>query len=509
MKSQGNPKHYLYYSKRRKKRYHLKEVVIMKVSAIVLCLSILLLTVSACGGNTGTEQHITNTDTTVAKESAVPETEAQLTDSLPEIDFEGRTIQILTAAEQWSYFYEAEQTGNTVDDAVYQRNMAVEERFNVDLVHYMMNGYNAGKPEVKKALSNSVMSGSTDFDLVTGGSSYVTNLTTDKLLTDLYTMEYLDLSAPWWLNHVNKEVEIGNKLLLGAGYYGTNCIANAIGLFFNKAYIDIYGLEEPYRKVLDGVWTLDQMTAMAKSVLTDTNGDGVYHYSDDEFGFFGNKAILSLGSCGMGANFSEKNADGSVTILIPDEHMVDLNDRLVSFASSEGYFDWDEGFDMNPYDAFASGHSLFILTYLSTASKFRDMESGYGIVPMTKYDESQEEYVSVVVPDLAGIPYVVADFKTSAVILEALQYESWKTVRPAYYDITLKEKYANDTATGKMLDILMENTTCPFTYMYGALLGDDVIPYNMCKEGFNTWMEQRISGYQKNADSLAEAIKEE
>ena len=207
----------------------------MKVSAIMLCLSILLLTVSACGGNTGTEQQITNTDTTAAEESAAPETEAQLTDSLPEMDFEGRTIQILTAAEQWSYFYEAEQTGNTVDDAVYQRNMAVEERFNGDLVHYMMNGLGAGMPEVKKALSNSVMSGSTDFDLLTGGSSYVTNLTTDKLLTDLYTMEYLDLSAPWWLNHVNKEVEIGNKLLLGAGYYGTSCIANAYGLFFNKA----------------------------------------------------------------------------------------------------------------------------------------------------------------------------------------------------------------------------------------------------------------------------------
>lgn len=363
-------------------------------------------------------------------------------------------------------------------------------------------------PEVKKALSNSVMSGSTDFDLVTGGASYATNLTTEKLLTDLYTMEYLDLSAPWWLSYANQEAELGNQLLLGAGYYGTNCISQAIGLFFNKAYIDKYGLEEPYQKVLDGVWTWDQMTTMAKSVLTDTNGDGVYHYSDDEFGFFGNKATLSLASSGMGANFSKKNADGSVTILMPDEHMVDLNDRLVSFASSEGYFDWDEGFDMNPYDAFASDHSLFILTYLKNASKFRDMKSGYGIVPMPKYDEKQEEYVSVVVPDFAGIPYVVADFEASAVILEALQYESWKTVRPAYYDITLKEKYANDTNTGKMLDILMENTTCPFTYMYGYLLGTDFISDQMCNKEFNTWMAKKIDAYQKKADKLFENMRE-
>ncbi len=278
-----------------------------KITAILLCLAVLISAFSACGENADIEQNTTNIDTAVEEESITPETDAPLTDSLPDKDFGGRTIQILTAAEQWGYFYEAEQTGNTVDDAVYQRNMAVEERFNVNLVYYMMNGYYAGMSDVKGALSESVMSGDTNFDLVTGGGPYAINLTTDKLLKDLYTLDYLDLSAPWWLSYVNQEVELGNKLLLGAGYYGTTCIAYAIGLFFNKAYIDKYGLEEPYQKVLDGVWTWDQMTTMAKSVLTDTNGDGVYHYSDDEFGFFGSEGFLSVASSGMGANFSEKN----------------------------------------------------------------------------------------------------------------------------------------------------------------------------------------------------------
>lgn len=473
---------------------------------MLLCLAVLLPAISACGDKTKPSE--VNSDTAAGETPQTEETDTLLTDSLPDKDFGGRTIQVLTAAEQWAAFYEAEQTGNTVDDAVYLRNLTVEERFNVDLVHYIMDGYGAGMSDVKATLSDSVMSGDTDFDLVTGGAVYVTNLTTEKLLKDLYTLDYLNLSAPWWLSHVNQEAELGNTLLLGAGYYGTSCIASAMGLFFNKAFIDKYGLEEPYQKVLDGVWTWDQMTTMAKSVLTDTNGDGVYHYSDDEFGFFGSSALLSLASVGLGAKFSEKNKDGSVTILMPDEHTVAVNESLVSFVSSAGYFDWEKGFDMNPYDAFVADHSLFIISYLSQANKYREMKGGYGIVPMPKYDETQEEYVSFIGPDLAGVPYIVSDVEASAIILEALQYESWKTVRPAYYDITLKDKYSSDSVSGQMLDILMENSTCGFTYMYGYLLGGDFIPYQMSNEGFNTWMAARIKKYQEKANMLFERRSE-
>jgi len=480
----------------------------MKKSTIMLlCLAVLLPAISACGDKT--KPSAVNSDTAAGETPQTEETDALLTDSLPDKDFGGRTIQVLTAAEQWAAFYEAEQTGNTVDDAVYLRNRTVEERFNVDIVHYMMNGYAAGMSDVKATLSDSVMSGDTDFDLVTGGATYATNLTTEKLLKDLYTLDYLDLSAPWWLSHVNQEAELGNTLLLGGGYYGTSCIANAIGLFFNKAFIDKYGLEEPYQKVLDGVWTWDQMTTMAKSVLTDTNGDGVYYYADDELGMFATGGTFALSLAGLGANFSEKNEDGSVTILMPDERTVAVNERIVSFMAGEYVFDWDkEGFDMNPYDAFVSDHSLFIVSYLSNASRYRDMKSGYGIVPLPKYDETQEEYVTFVVPDLAGVPYIVADVEASAIILEALQYESWKTVRPAYYDITLKDKYSSDSVSGQMLDILMENPTCAFTYIYGYLLGDDFIPYQLSNEGFNTWMAARINAYQEKANMLFESRSE-
>ncbi len=193
---------------------------------------------------------------------------------------------------------------------------------------------------------------------------------------------------------------------------------------------------------------------------------------------------------------------------MPDEHTIAVNERNISFISNEWYFDMSKASDMNPYDAFVSDHSLFIVTYLVNASKFRDMKSGYGIVPMPKYDETQKEYVSFAVPDLAGVPYIVADAEASSIILEALQYESWKTVRPAYFDITLKDKYSCDSFSGQMLDILMENPTCCFTYLYGYLLGNDCIPEQMCNKEFNTWMAKRIDAYQKKADMLFESRSE-
>ena len=97
---------------------------------------------------------------------------------------------------------------------------------------------------------------------------------------------------------------------------------------------------------------------------------------------------------------------------------------------------------------------------------------GYGIIPCVKYDESQQDYITYVIAENAGIPAVVTDMEASSIILEALQYESWKTVRPAYYDIMLKQKYSSDEVSGQMLDIIFENNTSEFLYMYCRFIDD-------------------------------------
>ena len=80
----------------------------------------------ACGDSQPTDK---DTDT-VTQDTTPEETTSKWLDSLPDKDMEGAEFNILTAAEQWKYFYDAEETGDIVNDAVYTRNKTVEERFN-------------------------------------------------------------------------------------------------------------------------------------------------------------------------------------------------------------------------------------------------------------------------------------------------------------------------------------------------------------------------------------------
>ena len=97
-------------------------------------------------------------------ETSVTETEAEETedpnagwvyDDLGEIRFDGRTFNIWLAYEELAGYIQDELTGDVFDDAVYARNLAVEERLGIKLTctisgyEFGGNGYNKGIADMK------------------------------------------------------------------------------------------------------------------------------------------------------------------------------------------------------------------------------------------------------------------------------------------------------------------------------------------------------------------------
>ena len=102
-----------------------------KVKAISLVL-LVLLTVVSCG------KEATDTETTAAPDSDVPlpaeteektEEETKAHDDLEQTDMGGETFHILIRQER-AYEFNTEQTGEIVSDAVFKRNISIEDRFN-------------------------------------------------------------------------------------------------------------------------------------------------------------------------------------------------------------------------------------------------------------------------------------------------------------------------------------------------------------------------------------------
>ena len=90
----------------------------------------LLIGATAIGcGSDGTSE-VTTAETTSASTTAVDDSRVQ--DNLPDLDLEGQTINILIRDEM-AYEFNTEQTGELMDDVVYERNQSVSERFNVNI----------------------------------------------------------------------------------------------------------------------------------------------------------------------------------------------------------------------------------------------------------------------------------------------------------------------------------------------------------------------------------------
>ncbi|NLB16589.1 MAG: hypothetical protein GX827_07255 [Clostridiales bacterium] len=284
-------------------------------------------------------------------------------------------------------------------------------------------------------------------------------------------------------------------------------------MFFNKKTVEDYNLEDIYETVDTGKWTFDRMLDLCSKVTADLDGDGKYTTAD-MVGMVSTYDYMSMLSYSMGCRFSRHESDGSVIIEPYSERMDSVIEKLQRFSESNLYLEVstseNESYQYQTMiETFSGGHSLFLCHRLNHCEKdaLRNMD-GYGIIPAPKYDESQSDYITYIPAEVAGIPYVVTNDEMSQIILEALQYQTYKEVVPQYYDIALKNKYAQDPVAGRMLDIIFGNVICPFTYVYSKILGGEALLYIIESEDTASKYAGSIDMVQARLDKMVETIKE-
>ena len=107
------------------------------------------------------------------------------------------------------------------------------------------------------------------------------------------------------------------------------------------------------------------------------------------------------------------------------------------------------------------------------------MEAKYGILPLPKFDEAQEDYYTNAWDQFSvfAVPKTIADEDKEVVgiVFEALNAESYKTVYPAYYDKALKSRYSAEPATAEIVDIIMAGRKLEFLFQFGEFTAS--LPY--------------------------------
>lgn len=441
-----------------------------RLTSLTILLSLILTAVS-CGNNSDVENKNTDAGTSEAQT-----TEKPYLDSLGEYDFEGADVTFLVRETRIEDYFPEESTGDVVNDAFYDRNLKIANRFNVNIKTVTLPDVSS---DWNTAIQGDVMSGSGEYDIVM--PDYYWGCEKNGWFLNLLDFDVLDFDSPWWTDGWNDNATIYGQLYNAVGAFCLDVIKNDACVFFNKTLLDNLKLEDPYELVNKGEWTIDKLLEMASAARSDLNGDGTIDSENDQAGFgfgthYGNGFMNTFGMKLVSQNSSgdyEYNIFGS-------ERFIDIYTFANNMTNNEDYVIWcsmngTTGMGYDLYDTFKADRLLFMGGFLramwdSANNDFRDMTGDYGIVPSPKYDSEQEDYVTYNLGvSYMSIPVTAKNPEMSAVMLEALNAESYKSTIGAYYDVALKGKFSRDDNTGKMLDIIYESTYFDFNFVnYGV-----------------------------------------
>lgn len=433
--------------------------------SLTLLFAILLSTFS-CGN-----EEITVKDESTSSSQTTQSTEYDRLDELGEKDFGGKTFTILDANDHPDMHVNMPGdsiNGDIVNDALYERDAYIEERYGVNIEYIQLTNAKNGTTTLK----NSILADDDEYTLcistLLGGT--LGTIALDGVLANLSDNDYISLDQNWWSSLMYEHLNLGGKMYYTTGDISPTMYQMPACLFLNTDLADDYGITTDFcQLVRDGKWTLDELIKITKGLNEDVNDDGVMHADDDFFGF-ANQSINGT----LAANFFATTQGIELSTIEGDTIIVDLqNERTYEIIEKLRQIVIPDVKCQEQNDiitkTFKEDRALTMVHYAESASvHLRDMKSDYLVLPVPKYDENQDTYHSFCnawADAFIAIP-VTADQEFAGFITEALGYYSYKYIRPKTYDLTYKQKTSRDENSAEMLDIIFNTLYIDFNCIY-------------------------------------------
>ena len=427
-------------------------------------LALLLISTAACGDTAGTSAATQKTDDTAAP--AVQETEApKLPESITQVDMNGFELGIkhhnqTTLSWAKNNLEVEEADGDLFNDALYERNRAIEEIFNCKLRIEPVDWINTSD------VSQEVMAGDSNYDVW-----YVYDILILDCIEYMMPWENLvnvDLSQPWWNPEATDVFELAGNHYAAAGNYSVSVLSRASGFTFNKEIYNSLGYDETlYDYVRNNEWTVDKMAEICIDAYGDINGDGMLD-DNDRYGVNGSyKELYNRLILGSGVQYVKMDDGLPVFSLPTDEgainkilHIIDLFADRRAYASQQGTLP-----ETNGLGNLNNGTLLMVVDNLNGLENKRNLDLDLGFIPCPKYDASQENYYA---PSFGAEVAVLLKtlpedrWENVGILMESMNYYSDRYVIPMYKEVLIKTKYARDEDSGDMLDIVIDSISFEF-----------------------------------------------
>ena len=438
-----------------------------KITALLLVV-LMLAQLASCGSGTNDAKDTTPTGETTGTEStADSETETEEVPDLPEKDYGGQVLHMVTEENYERFIYAAEITGESVNDALYTARTNVEERFNVSILNDIV------VPEGARTITdNTVKSGEDAFFLAQNHDRTTASLALNGWLYNIYDLPYIDTTKEWWPHFTVDSLTINGRMYYMSNYINWNGLAQTRVIFANMGLVSNFNLGNLFEKVYDRSWTLDNFAAMTKDIYVDVDGNGARDRTDTYGFFFEKTPYCWLEGFGVELYQKEGKDSANITLAAMEPKVVELVDKLHDWCYSGAAGvnvmldeDW-KGSDQRVL--YAQGNAVFTTAGIDAMlQELADSDIDYAMLPFPLLDDAQTDYIGACTDRLTFVPITVQDLEQTGIVIEALNYEGYKNVLPTYQESTLKKRYANSEDTSKMLDIVFANRVISLSYLYG------------------------------------------
>ncbi|MBQ8402260.1 MAG: hypothetical protein IJX14_10065, partial [Clostridia bacterium] len=435
----------------------------MKRSIAILLLAAMLTgTFAACSSGSDTAE--TNADTTAITETVQETEQVGYIDTLPAADYAGATFRVYGAnslnGNEYAttlQFSVGETTGEPANDILFERTAYLENFYNVKFEEII----EPGNIDPNKVIAN-IQAGDPACDMFYGDIAWQGyNIVIKGGVYPVDMVEGIQIDKPYWASEITKALTIADSFYFPAGPISPRYYGSAYVLMFNREIVEDMNLDDPYTLVEEGTWTIDKMMDMALQSYRDLDGNGTLDLNDQMgLGY----EVLTPESFLMGCGYHYvENVNGSLQCMLEDENLITLIQWMGEQFQKEGIF-WEgvAGFDYGLMQD--TGLMLFSNPCTFVLPAFREYDYDFGILPMPKENELQENYISYAQPWVVSVPYVPVTntgdtLAMSGVLIDAMAAYGYEKVRPVIYEDVICLKNTRDEASSRIVDMIFETIT--------------------------------------------------
>ena len=492
----------------------------IRILTAILALTLFLGAFVSCA-DTGEAETTTDSQATEALNAETVLTEEETTqyepDDLQEKYEFNEVVTFFIWEDHRMREYFAEDSGNTIDHAIYNRNIKVSERLGITIDFVQEKGSLDFYKEWNKKAENDWLSDSL-YDVYSGYSRAVPLLAINGMTANLLELENFNIEKPWWPEALTTECTIKDQLLFCSGDIATSLLWYMDAVLYNKELYDNHykGQPTPMDMVDSNEWTFEKLFSLTREIYV-PGADG--SPANSYFGISVYETDIDAFQIAAGITSLEKDSDGGLRISEKwnSQLCADVCEAVGVFLTSDGVF---HGEDTETRSIFFNEQSVFHVDRILIVAGQDNTDTGKvefacGIVPMPKYTADQANYQTNL-GNSFSLYAVSSNSKIAdiaATTLEAMASENYRSVTPAVFEVTMKQRYADDAQTSRMYDILRSTVSFDIGRLFSAHFSNytsksfRVTALSDNPSGLLTLLKSRTVGINRELKTLMKAFE--